>query len=301
MPGPGPHLMYAMSSGLALTHLTRGRFSPHHTLTYTLNAFFGPDIGSFSEWLTSVLFLDSSVLVFLADSIHHPVYYVLILGLPLCLFYSWASGVLVKRSLLDSVSGVPLSRKQCLLLISAGSFSHFFLDHLFEVNFRDSFFHDMWLIVSDLFIPRFLKMDIRAVVGLGNSLDFENGKSSMYTWILSTGWWINRAPVNPDAVVVVGFLCTCLIGGFIYINRVGLPKSTRKQSYQSMKLIMIIASLYSFWCASQIYWANPRRPAVGEEADLGVLVFLATYFLLPHGLCILSMNSEDLHTDHIPL
>ncbi|KAL1083321.1 hypothetical protein V6Z11_D09G192300 [Gossypium hirsutum] len=147
----------------------------------------------------------------------------------------------------------------------------------------------------------FLKMDIRAVVGLGNSLDFENGKSSMYTWILSTGWWINRAPVNPDAVVVVGFLCTCLIGGFIYINRVGLPKSTRKQSYQSMKLIMIIASLYSFWCASQIYWANPRRPAVGEEADLGVLVFLATYFLLPHGLCILSMNSEDLHTDHIPL
>ncbi|TYH54820.1 hypothetical protein ES332_D09G197300v1 [Gossypium tomentosum] len=234
MPGPGPHLMYAMSSGLALTHLTRGRFSPHHTLIYTLNAFFGPDIGSFSEWLTSVLFLDSSVLAFLADSIHHPVYYVLILGLPLCLFYSWASGVLVKRSLLDSVSG-------------------------------------------------------------------ENGKSSMYTWILSTGWWINRAPVNPDAVVVVGFLCTCLIGGFIYINRVGLPKSTRKQSYQSMKLIMIIASLYSFWCASQIYWANPRRPAVGEEADLGVLVFLATYFLLPHGLCILSMNSEDLHTDHIPL
>nr|KJB37000.1 hypothetical protein B456_006G187000 [Gossypium raimondii] len=233
MPGPGPHLMYAMSSGLALTHLTRGRFSPHHTLTYTLNAFFGPDIGSFSEWLTSVLFLDSSVLAFLADSIHHPVYYVLILGLPLCLFYSWASGILVKRSLLDSVSGVPLSRKQCLLLISAGSFSHFFLDHLFEEN--------------------------------------------------------------------VGFLCTCLIGGFIYINRVGLPKSTRKQSYQSMKLIMIIASLYSFWCASQTYWANPRRPAVGEEADLGVLVFLATYFLLPHGLCILSMNSEDLHTDHIPL
>lgn len=47
----------------------------------------------------------------------------------------------------------------------------------------------------------------------------ENGHSSMYTWILSTGWWRNQAPVNPDAVVVVGFLCTCLIGGFIYINR----------------------------------------------------------------------------------
>ena len=47
----------------------------------------------------------------------------------------------------------------------------------------------------------------------------ENGHSKMYTWILSTGWWETRAPVNPDAVVVVGFLCICLIGGFIYINR----------------------------------------------------------------------------------
>ncbi|GMI96399.1 hypothetical protein HRI_003309200 [Hibiscus trionum] len=261
MPGPGPHLMYAMSSGIALTHLTGGRFSPHHTLTYTLNAFFGPDIGSFSEWLSSVLFLDSSVLSSLADAIHHPFYYVLILGFPLCLLYSWVSSVLMQRNLLDSVSGVPLSRMQCLLLISAGSLSHFFLDHLFE----------------------------------------ENGKSSMYTWILSTGWWINRAPVNPDAVVVVGFLCTCLIGGFIYINRVRSTKSTGKQPHQSMKLIMIIASLYSLWCASQIYWANPRRPAVGEEADLGVLVFLATYFFLPHGLCILSLNSKDIRTDQLPL
>lgn len=41
----------------------------------------------------------------------------------------------------------------------------------------------------------------------------------MYTWILSTGWWKTRAPVNPDACFVVGFLCICLIGGFIYINR----------------------------------------------------------------------------------
>lgn len=41
----------------------------------------------------------------------------------------------------------------------------------------------------------------------------------MYTWILSTGWWETRAPVNPDAVFVTGFLCISLICGFIYINR----------------------------------------------------------------------------------
>ena len=31
--------------------LNNGYFNPHHTLTYALNAFYGPDIGSFSEWL----------------------------------------------------------------------------------------------------------------------------------------------------------------------------------------------------------------------------------------------------------
>jgi len=41
----------------------------------------------------------------------------------------------------------------------------------------------------------------------------------MYSWILSTGWWNCQAPINVDAVFVIGLLCTSLLGGFIYINR----------------------------------------------------------------------------------
>ncbi|KAJ1439041.1 hypothetical protein SESBI_02819 [Sesbania bispinosa] len=212
MPGPGPHLMYAMGSGLALTSVTNGRFSPHHTLTYTANAFFGPDIGSFSEWLGSLGGSADTAGSAVAHLIHHPLYYILILGLPLSFLYSRISSYLVHKHLLDSVSKAPLTRMQCFFLISAGSFTHFFLDDLFE----------------------------------------ENGKTTTYTWILSTGWWEGRAPNNPDAVIV-------------------------------------------------IYWINPRRPAVGEEADLGVLVFLATYFFLPYGLCIMSMYPKDLDTNQIPL
>lgn len=261
MPGPGPHLMYAMSSGVALTALSNGRFTPHHTLTYTLNAFFGPDIGSFSEWLSSTFGFGSGFGSALSDAVHHPFYYVLILGLPLCFLYSWLSRFLLRTSLLHSLSGVALTKRQCLLLVSAGSLSHFFLDHLFE----------------------------------------ENGHSSMYTWILSTGWWKNRAPINPDAVFVVGLLCTCLLGGFIYINRVKSFNAVKQQSNQSAKLILVLASLYCLWCVSQIYWVNPRRPAVGEEADLGVFVFLVTYLFLPHSLCILSMHPRDLEAAQIPL
>ncbi|KOM32825.1 hypothetical protein LR48_Vigan01g238100 [Vigna angularis] len=140
MPGPGPHLMYAMASALALTTITNGRFSPHHTLTYTVNAFFGPDIGSFSEWLASLSDGPAQSLgSALANLIHHPFYYILILGLPLSFLYSRISTYLLRTHLLDSVSR-------------------------------------------------------------------ENGKTTTYTWILSTGWWQSRAPVTPDAVLVVGFL-----------------------------------------------------------------------------------------------
>ncbi|XP_010663192.1 uncharacterized protein LOC100256944 isoform X2 [Vitis vinifera] len=226
MPGPGPHMMYALGSSLGLMSTSNGRFSPHHSLAYAINAFFGPDLGSFSEWLTSTLGFGHSFGSALADVIHDPFFYIVILGLPLSFLYSWLSRVLLQRGFLDSVSG-------------------------------------------------------------------ENGHSSMYTWILSTGWWKNRAPVNPDAVVVVGFLCASLIGGFMYINRLKPSKSIKKQTSQSVKLIVIIATLYCLWCASQIYWVNPRRAAVGEEADLGVLVFLAIYFFLPHTFCIMSMNPKD--------
>ncbi|XP_058195319.1 uncharacterized protein LOC131311767 isoform X1 [Rhododendron vialii] len=253
MPGPGPHMLYTLGTGQALTALSNGRFSPHHSLTYAVNAFFGPDLGSFSQWLASTLGLGRTFASCVEQLVHHPFYYVLVLGFPLSLLYSWVSKVVLRKGLLDSVSGVPLSRKQCFLLISAGSLSHFFLDHLFE----------------------------------------ENGHSSMYTWILSTGWWESRAPVNPDAVIVIGFLCTSLICGFIYINRVKSLKSIRNRSNESMRLILIIASLYCLWCASQIYLVNPRRAPVGEEADLGVLVFLGIYLFLPHGLCIMSMNPKE--------
>lgn len=83
--------------------------------------------------------------------------------------------------------------------------------------------------------------------------------------------------------------------------RVKSFNAVKQQSNQSAKLILVLASLYCLWCVSQIYWVNPRRPAVGEEADLGVFVFLATYLFLPHYLCILSMHPRDLEVAQIPL
>ncbi|XP_076912253.1 uncharacterized protein LOC143570503 [Bidens hawaiensis] len=215
-------------------------FIVHHCLIYALNAFFG-----------------HSRLRLIRRGVHSrsvPLHFH-----PRCLLYSRVSRLFISNGLLDSVTGVPLTVKQCLLLVSAGSLSHFFLDHLFE----------------------------------------ENGHSTVYTWILGTGWWKGHAPVNPDAVVVVGFLCGCLIIGFIRINRMKGERNIRKQSGNSVKLLITIASMYCMWCASQIYLVDPPRPAVGEEADLGVILFLAVYFFLPHSLCIMSMNPPE--PERLPL
>ncbi|XP_074562713.1 uncharacterized protein LOC141819274 [Curcuma longa] len=253
MPGPGAHTMYALGVGVGLMRLSRGRFSAHHCLFYAANAFLGPDLGSFAEWLGSFASSYASVGSLSMDLVHHPFYYPLLLGLPLSFFYARLSGALLRKGILDPASKVPLNKMQCFILLSAGSLSHFFLDHLFE----------------------------------------ENGHSTMYTWILSTGWWKSRAPINPDAVIVVGVLCTCLFAGFVYINRLNAGESIIRRSDKSLRLILFIATLYCIWCASQIYWRNPPRPAIGEEADLGVVIFMAIYFFLPHCLCLLSMNQRD--------
>ncbi|XP_020081981.1 uncharacterized protein LOC109705633 isoform X2 [Ananas comosus] len=227
MPGPGAHMMYALGAGAGLMRVSRGRFGPHHCLVYAANAFLGPDLGSFAEWLSSSSSSFARSVGSLAMSaIHHPLYYPLLLGLPLSLLYSSLSLRLLRSGLLHSPSG-------------------------------------------------------------------ENGHSSTYTWVLSTGWWKGPAPINPDAVVVVGLLCTFLIGGFIYINRVKHEKSIISKSNQSLRLVLGIAILYCMWCASQIYLRNPPQPAIGEEADLGVIIFLGIYFFLPHSFLILSMNQRD--------
>ncbi|KAK1309763.1 hypothetical protein QJS10_CPA08g01681 [Acorus calamus] len=88
----------------------------------------------------------------------------------------------------------------------------------------------------------------------------------------------------------------------MYLYRLKLWTSVETKVKESIKLVLAVAILYCLWCASQLYWRNPPRPPVGEEADLGVIVFLAIYFFLPHTFCIMSLNPKEyLNTTHLPL
>ncbi|KAL5974490.1 hypothetical protein ACLOJK_031155 [Asimina triloba] len=104
MPGPGPHMIYALGSGVGLMYSSNSGFSPQHCLFYATNAFLGPDLGSFAEWLSSLLSL-GPLGSFLMHALHHPFHYVLLLGYPFSFLYAYLSKILLHRGLLDTVSG----------------------------------------------------------------------------------------------------------------------------------------------------------------------------------------------------
>eukprot|EP00271_Cylindrocystis_brebissonii_P011837 TRINITY_DN29804_c0_g1_i1.p1 TRINITY_DN29804_c0_g1~~TRINITY_DN29804_c0_g1_i1.p1 ORF type:complete len:269 (+),score=17.73 TRINITY_DN29804_c0_g1_i1:175-981(+) len=249
MPGPGVHILYPLAIGLGLKHLTLGRFTIYHCMVYTLNAVVGPDIGPVSEWLLKKAAPEVGSRIMAA--VHHPVGYTVTMGAPLAFFYWWLSWWLMASGGRFEKTGMKFS--QCLLLITAGSLSHFFLDTLFE----------------------------------------ENGSTPLFRWILSTGYWRGEAPLYPDSCLIIALLCLTLLGGVMYLN----SRFHRKRIFnlsdtvQSIIFLAIIATLYCAWCAYNLYGLSfaARRPPVGEEADLGVIVFLATFVFLPHILCLLSM------------
>lgn len=106
MPGPGPHLMYSLGMGILMMSLSDGRFTPQHCLVYSINSFFGPDIGSFCEWITKTLGAGEALGSLIMARVHHPLYYALLLGLPLSLLYSWISKILLRKGIVITMAGV---------------------------------------------------------------------------------------------------------------------------------------------------------------------------------------------------
>eukprot|EP00899_Mesostigma_viride_P019658 jgi/Mesvir1/27694/Mv07409-RA.1 len=254
MPGPGSHLLYGMGTGYGLMFASDERFSAWHVIVFAANGYLGPDIGSFFEWLLQGVAPRLGTI--LMHYVHDPWGYTLLLGLPMALIWR-----LLTR-LLATPTQPALSFQQTLALVPAGALSHFFIDNLFE----------------------------------------ENGQTAVMKRVLATGWWEKGgAPLDPGSVVVAAVLTILLVVGFISIHRrpsQHLPlggifqavTSVQSRTRKSLILFGSVAALYTSWCLFLTYGVTPRRPAMGEEPDLGVIPFLALFFFLPSILCHVSMH-----------
>ncbi|KAJ3153073.1 hypothetical protein HDU86_005371 [Geranomyces michiganensis] len=125
-----------------------------------------------------------------------------------------------------------------------------------------------------------------------------NGETPTYRWIISTGYWLPGANDIIYPSVTLAFLLslgTLLITFAIAFTslRTTLPLPRRVSGLLRARAGRIwtvacvaigVAIVYCvfFWTRLQI---EPRVPAVGEEADLGVLLFEAATAVLPMVLC----------------
>lgn len=139
----------------------------------------------------------------------------------------------------------------CWFLIVAGGLSHFFLETLFE----------------------------------------ENGQTDLYRTILGTGAFeepnVNDIPLW--VIIVVGMFCLAIPG--VYIHAFGFAEG--KNSFESQW--RRAASGLSQWTALFVtYFALCRYgldvAPVGEEADLGVIMFMILFIFSPLWLCLRSIE-----------
>jgi hypothetical protein len=259
MPSPVIHIGYTLGFGALIMASTKGSFTAMHCLLLAFNGFFGPDIGSFVSWCFSITFPT------LADQamtwIHHSVGYIVIIAPIMAILSSKLSRKMINwkyTGLVDvnmeqtNRNPMSLTMKDCYLLAVAGCLLHFQLDHIFEEDDHDKF----------------------------------------YKWILSTGYFTKPTPpLLPSSVIFVGLSTFGLFFGFAWIHlfssSISQKSLTIKLKY-TFALFVIIFSVYlTFLTISQILLGN--KAVVGEEADLGVLVFIIGFHFLPFILCLLSI------------
>ncbi|KAI8921408.1 hypothetical protein DFJ77DRAFT_162718 [Powellomyces hirtus] len=125
-----------------------------------------------------------------------------------------------------------------------------------------------------------------------------DGQTPEYRWILSTGYWLPGANdiIYPSVGLAFFFSLSTLITAMLIVHtslRTTLPLPTRVSALlatSEARLVvtagtaMVVAVVYLFFVYSRMAIV-PRVPAVGEEADFGVLVFEALTGILPLTLC----------------
>ena len=264
MPGPVVHIGFSLGFGTLIMASSKGSFTPAHCLILAFNSFLGPDLGSFAEWSLKKTFPNVAGLAM--SWIHHSVGYALICGPLMAVLSSSLLRKIVLRKRANALTmnlesktteSEPLSFlsvKQCYLLAIAGCLLHFQVDHVFE----------------------------------------EDGRDPLYRWILSTGYFSKPTPpLSPIAVMFVGF-CTCvLFFGFAWIHLFSSSLSEQSLVLRLRYTFYLFSALFTiyicFLAVSQIIL--DQIAVVGEEADLGVLIFIIVFHFSPFILCLLSMPS----------
>ena len=109
----------------------------------------------------------------------------------------------------------------------------------------------------------------------------ENGNTELYRLIISTGSFESNE-IPPLTIVLVGSVCVLVV----YIFLKGFARNEKNTTHQAqlvMRNLLRLSLVYILYCAVSKFMFS--RSPVGEEADLGVLLFLGVFHFLPIYLC----------------
>lgn len=251
MPGAS-HIFYGAALGLLLYFLTKGRFSGRHIIILTINSYIGPDLGLAIGSLIGV-FPGGEGFEDAAKSFLHDPFGFLVLAAGLAVIYTLLTRLGIRKggplgtSFYWHNDGRRLYYFDCFQVIAAGGFSHFLLDNLFHPG------------------------------------------TNWYLWVIGTGDWAEYT----DWMLLAPVLGTFAIG-IIFLGFYMILFSSVVQNSKYIALKFKILTVIGFAVSVSVYIlffmlfgpTHSGYPAVAEEADLGIIIFLSIFLFLPLILCI---------------
>ncbi|KND03020.1 uncharacterized protein SPPG_02091 [Spizellomyces punctatus DAOM BR117] len=287
MPSTVAHALVTFGTGLTLHALSAYRFTALHVFLLTLHATNGPDIGSVVEFLLSGI--APAFGTFFMNVVHSPLGYPFTLGLLWTKLGVFMSERDIRWAGRSSWYLQVVLRPDAWKKLPQGCLD----EDVQERSERSLTFFRSWLITLAGALMHF-RCD---------TIYENNGQDPLYKWILSTGYWLPGANDVIYPSVAIAFVCTLggLLGSFAFIHtslRTTLPLPLPQRLVQLLGDAQgrAIASAGVALCLAIGYVAfvtarlsiDPRIPAVGEEADLGVILFEAATGILPLVLCACS-------------
>ena len=116
----------------------------------------------------------------------------------------------------------------------------------------------------------------------------DGGHTTLYERIISTGSFDdphkNDLPIS--VICIVGSTCLAVLIVFVATVRDSTKRSLEEDLDKAVVRLLLLTSAFLCYFAFQKYFAH--RAPEGEEADLGVILFLGVFLVLPLALCILT-------------
>jgi hypothetical protein len=113
------------------------------------------------------------------------------------------------------------------------------------------------------------------------------GKSPTFLWVIHTGCWDDS--YYDYSVIFVGILVIFLILGYLRINNNTNSNPERIKLRNTAFFLISITIVYEIFLGIRL---SMGLPALGEEADFGLVIFSAVFYILPLVLCAWALDLE---------